>query len=105
MIKFANIISLTILTTTIVTFSIFTFGIMPNYLIKIALAEDAANKSGKDNVSTTTSAINTIPTTNNTAGQVATNLSIKEVSDGVYKWINASNSATKSNNKGFHKCK
>ena len=96
MIKFANIMTLTILTTVLISSSIFTFGIISIHNVKIVFAENIANKStprtnGTSLTSTTnsTSAI----TTNIQSDSTTINLSTKEVSDGVYNWINASNSA------------
>ena len=96
MIKFANIMTLTILTTVLISSSIFTFGIISIHNVKIVFAENTANKStprtNGNSLTSTTNATSAI-TTNIQSDSTTINLSTKEVSDGVYNWINASNSA------------
>jgi plastocyanin len=96
--KFTNNVTLTIWKTAIISASVLIFGIILIHngnSIQIVSAEDAATKGAKDNpagaaanlTSTTKTTV-----TNNASNSITINLWAKEVTDGVYKWINASNS-------------
>jgi hypothetical protein len=99
--KFTNIVTCSTLPALIFLISALIFGIASIHDVnstQIALAENVAIKEANDtNNNLTTSAINTTSSADNTGGNISTtttiNLSTKEISDGVYNWINASNSS------------
>lgn len=97
--KFTNNVTLTIWITAIISASVLTFGfilIHNGNLSQIVSAEYAATKGVKDNpagAAANLTSTNKTTATNNTSNSITINLLTKEVTDGVYKWINASNSA------------
>lgn len=95
--KFTNVVTFTMLATAIFSASTLVFGIISIYNenpIQIALAKDSDTKGANNTFTTaaTNNNTNTIPSIPTTSKTITINLTAKEVSDGVYKWINASNS-------------
>lgn len=99
--KFINNVTLTIWITAIISASVLAFGIMVTHngnsiQIASAVEDSAAIKGAKDNPATVAANLtsNTKTTaTNNASNSITINLLAKEVTNGVYKWINTSNSA------------
>jgi plastocyanin len=92
-------VTLTIWITAIISASVLTFGIILTHngnSIQVVSAEAITTKAANDNSATdimNLTSTTTTTNTNNTSNSFTINLLAKEITDGVYKWINASNSA------------
>lgn len=85
------IISPTILSAVFIAGNIFNWS---GYHVQIAAAIEGIKNNGTINKSNT-------PTTNNASAFNIAQLSVKEVTSGVYKWINANNASENPTIKGF----
>ena len=99
--RLTNTVNLTVLLTVLFSSSIFALCIISTNNFQKALAEDnttiavsqKSNGTTSSPIASTTATI-TNATTSHTSNLANTiNLTVKEVTDGVYKWINSSNSA------------
>jgi hypothetical protein len=99
--RFTNAVNLTVLMTVLFSSSIFAFCIISTNNFQKALAEDntaTAVSQGSNGTTSSPIASTTATTANATTSHTSNptntiNLTVKEVTDGVYKWINSSNSA------------
>ncbi|MGN6614022.1 MAG: cupredoxin domain-containing protein [Candidatus Nitrosocosmicus sp.] len=99
--RLTNAVNLTVLMTVLFSSSVFAFCIISTNNFQKALAVDNTATAVSQGSNGTTSSLiastadtTTNATTSHTSNSATTiNFTVKEVTDGVYKWINSSNSA------------